>query len=126
MFGFNDYILTKFAPTTKTSGINSTTYISANSIDWVAGTAVVAQSQPKTMVAYGGGSDGAAGNVINMFKYLSDPVAYINNNTGNSGDGFYSVEALKRDLQGLESSIINNLTTPHSTHMKYIKITYVP
>lgn len=110
MFGFNDYILTKFAPTTKTSGINSTTYISANSIDWVAGTAVVAQSQPKTMVAYGGGSDGAAGNVINMFKYLSDPVAYINNNTGNSGDGFYSVEALKRDLQGLESSSfsINN------------------
>ncbi len=110
MFGFNDYILTKFAPTTKTSGINATTYISANSIDWVAGTAVVAQSQPKTMVAYGGDGDGASANVINMFKYLSDPVTYVNNKTGNSGDGFYSVEALKRDLQGIDTSSfsINN------------------
>lgn len=110
MFGFNDYILTKFAPTTKTSGINSTTYISANSIDWIAGTALVAQSQVKEMVAYGSGSDGTSGNVINMFKYLSDPVAYANNNTGNSGDGFFGVEALKRDLQGLSTSSfsINN------------------
>lgn len=110
MFGFNDYVLTKFAPVSKSTGINITNYISANSIDWIAGTAIVAQSQPKTMVAYGGGSDGATANVINMFKYLSDPVAYANNNTGNSGDGFYAVEALKRDLQGLENSqfAINN------------------
>lgn len=112
MFGFSDYVLTKFAPVSKTTGINVTNYISANSIDWVCGTAVVAQSQPKTMVAYGGGSDGATANVINMFKYLSDPAAYVNNNSGASGDGFYSVEALKRDLQGLETSqfSINNKT----------------
>jgi len=110
MFGFNDYVVTKFAPVSKTTGINITNYISANSIDWVCGTAIVAQSQPKTMVAYGGDGDGASGNVINMFKYLSDPATYVNNNSGNSGDGFYSVEALKRDLQGLETSqfSINN------------------
>ena len=116
MFGFNDYIVTKFAPVSKQTGINVTNYVSANSIDWVAGTAVVAQSSPSTMLAYGGESDGAAANVINMFKYLSDPVAYVNNNTGNSGDGFYGVEALKRDLQGLETSqfSINNKALNYS------------
>lgn len=121
MFGFSDYVITKFAPTTKSSGINVVNYLSANSIDWVAGTAIVAQSQPKTMVAYGGGSDGGAGNVINMFKYLSDPVAYANNNTGNSGDGFYGVEALKRDLQGLETSqfSINNKTLNYAPYDAY-------
>jgi len=118
MFGFNDYVLTKFAPVSKTTGINITNYISANSIDWVCGTAIVAQSQPKTMVAYGGDGDGATANVINMFKYLSDPAAYANNNSGNSGDGFYAVEALKRDLQGLESSqfSINNKTLNYSAY----------
>lgn len=116
MFGFNDYIVTKFAPVSKQTGINVTNYVSANSIDWVAGTAIVAQSSPSTMLAYGGESDGAAANVINLFKYLSDPVAYLNNNTGNSGDGFYGVEALKRDLQGLETSqfSINNKALNYS------------
>lgn len=110
LYGFSDYLVTRFAPVSKTTGINVTNYISANSLDWVAGTAIVQQSQPKTMVAYGGGSDGTTANVINMYKYLSDPVAYANNNTGTSGDGFYSVEALKRDLQGLDTSqfSINN------------------
>ena len=118
MFGFNDYVVTKFAPVSKTTGINVVNYLSANSIDWVAGTAIVAQSQPKTMVAYGGGGDGATANVINMFKYLSDPATYVNNNTGNSGDGFFSVEALKRDLQGLETSqfSINNKTLNYAPY----------
>jgi len=112
MFGFNDYIVTKFAPVSKQTGINVTNYVSANSIDWVAGTAVVAQSSPSTMLAYGGESDGAAANVINMFKYLSDPVAYVNNNGtgGKSGDGFYSTAAIQRNLQHLKSTqfSINN------------------
>jgi hypothetical protein len=118
MFGFNDYVVTKFAPVSKTTGINVTNYLSANSIDWVCGTAIVAQSQPKTMVAYGGDGDGASANVINMFKYLSDPVTYVNNNSGNTGDGFFGVEALKRDLQGLETSqfSINNKTLNYAAY----------
>lgn len=121
MFGFNDYLVTKFAPVSKTTGINVTNYVSANSIDWVAGTAIVAQSQVKEMVAYGSGSDGATANVINFNKYLSDPVTYSNNNTGNSGDGFYAVEALKRDLQGIESSqfSINNKALNYSAFNAY-------
>ena len=121
MFGFNDYLVTKFAPVSKTTGINVTNYVSANSIDWVAGTAIVAQSQVKEMVAYGSGSDGATANVINFNKYLSDPVTYSNNNTGNSGDGFYAVEALKRDLQGIESSqfSINNKALNYAAFNAY-------
>jgi len=119
--GFSDYLLTKFAPVAKTTGVSVTNYISANSIDWVAGTCLVAQNQVKEMVAYGSGSDGATANVINLNKYLSDPVTYSNNNTGNSGDGFWSVEALKRDLQGIENSqfSINNKALNYGSFNAY-------
>lgn len=121
MYSFDDYLVTKFAPTTKTTGINITNYISANSIDWVMGTAIVAQSQVKEMVAYGSGSDGASANVINLPKYLSDPVTYSNNNTGNSGDGFFGVLALQRDLQGIDNSqfSINNKALNYSAFNAY-------
>lgn len=109
--GFNDYLVTKFATTTKTSGINCTTYLSANSIDWIAGTAIQPQTAVSTMVAYGGGGDGASANVINQYEYLSNPKTYVNNNgSAKQGDGFFNVKANMRDLQGLESSqfSINN------------------
>jgi hypothetical protein len=113
MFGFDDYIITKFAETTKTAGISATTYISANSIDWVAGTAIRAQTAPKPMVGWGslGAGDGSVDKVVNVYQYLADPVAYVNNvDTTTHGDGFMNTEYLVRDLQGISSAqfSINN------------------
>lgn len=112
MIGFSDYIVTKFAPVQKATGINVTTYVNAGSLDAIYGTAYVPQSIPSEMVCYGSNGDGASANVINMFKYLSDPVAYVNNNGtgGKSGDGFWNTAALQRQLQHLKSTqfSINN------------------
>ena len=112
MIGYFDYIVTKFAPVQKATGINVTTYINAGSLDAIYGTAIVPQSVPSEMICYGSNGDGGSGNVINMFKYLSDPVAYVNNNGtgGKSGDGFYSTAAIQRNLQHLKSTqfSINN------------------
>ena len=123
MYGFNDYIVTRFAECTKTQGINVTTYLNANSLDWVACTAVVNQTQPTTMVGYGGNGDGTSANVINVYKYLSDPVAYVNNNGSSpeSGDGFYNTAYMVRDLQGLESCqfSINNKALNYAPLNKY-------
>lgn len=123
MYGFSDYIVTKFATTTKTAGINCTTYVSANSIDWIAGTAVVQQTAPSTMLAYGSNGDGTSANVINVYKYLSDPVAYVNNNgtSPTSGDGFFGVEAMVRDLQAIETGqfSINNKQLNYAPLNKY-------
>lgn len=112
MIGFYDYIVTKFAPVQKASGINVTTYINAGSLDSIYGTAIVPQSLPSEMVCFGSNGDGASANVINIFKYLSDPVSYVNNNGtgGTSGDGFWNTKALQRQLQHLKSTqfSINN------------------
>ena len=111
MIGFDDYIITKFASVQKTAGINCTTYVNAGNLCSVWGTAIMPQSVPKPMVGYSSGGDGAAANVINSYKYLSDPVAYDNNNgSAVSGDGFYNVAAHQRQLQHLETSqfSINN------------------
>jgi hypothetical protein len=112
MIGYDDYIVTRFAQVQKATGINVTTYINAGSLDAIYGTAVVPQSVPSEMICYGSNGDGASGNVINMFKYLSDPVAYVNNNGtgGKSGDGFYSTASFQRQLQHLKSTqfSINN------------------
>ena len=102
MIGFNDYIVTKFAPVSKTSGINVTTYLNSGSVDSIYGTAFIQQSLPSELVAYGSNGDGADANVVNMFKYLSDPVAYVNNiSGGTSGDGFFNTKAMQRNLQHL-------------------------
>jgi hypothetical protein len=103
MIGYDDYIVTRFAQVQKATGINVTTYINAGSLDAIYGTAVVPQSVPSEMICYGSNGDGASGNVINIFKYLSDPVAYVNNNGtgGKSGDGFYSTASFQRQLQHL-------------------------
>lgn len=112
MIGYYDYIVTKFAPVAKNTGINVTTYINAGSLDSVYGTACISQSLPSKMVCYGSNGDGATANVINMFKYLSDPVNYVNNNgtSGTSGDGFWNTKSLQRQLQHLKTSqfSINN------------------
>ena len=124
MYSFDDYILTKFADTTKTSGINATCYLSANSIDWVAGTAIRAQSAPKKMVGWGslGAGDGSTDKVVNVYQYLSDPVAYVNNvDVTTHGDGFFNTEYLLRDLQGITSAqvSINNKALNYSSFNKH-------
>ena len=123
MYSFSDYTTTRFATCTKTAGINVTTYLNANSLDWGGITAIRNQTTPKTMVGYGGNGDGASANVVNVYKYLSDPVTYGNNNGSSpvSGDGFYNTEAFVRDLQGIESVqfSINNKTLNYSALNKY-------
>ena len=114
--GFNDYTVTRFANASKNSGINVTTYLSAGSIDYVYGTAVLPQSVPKPMVAYGSLGTGATETVVaNVYKYLSDPVAYSDNASTTAsenvyGDGFFSTLAMQRCLQHLTTSqfSINN------------------
>jgi len=112
MIGFTDYVVTKFAPVAKSSGINVTTYLNAGSVDSIYGTAFIQQSLPSELVAYGSNGDGASANVINWYKYLSDPVAYVNNNGsgGTSGDGFFNTKAMQRNLQHLATHqfFINN------------------
>ena len=124
MYSFDDYILTKFAETTKTSGINTTCYVSANSIDWVAGTAVRAQTAPKPMVGWGslGAGDESTDKTTNIYQYLSNPAEYVNNvDTTTHGDGFFSTEYLMRDLQGITSAqvSINNKALNYSSFNKH-------
>jgi hypothetical protein len=114
--GFNDYTVTRFANASKNSSINVTTYLSAGSIDYVYGTAVLPQSVPKPIVAYGSLGTGATETVVaNVYKYLSDPVAYSDNASTTAsenvyGDGFFSTLAMQRCLQHITSSqfSINN------------------
>ena len=127
--GFNDYVVTRFANATKNSGINVTTYLSAGSIDYVYGTALLPQSVPKPLVAYGSLGAGATESVVaNIYKYLSDPVAYQGNASATPadniyGDGFFSTLAMQRCLQHLATSqfSINNKAlnyaalNPHET-----------
>lgn len=124
MYAFDDYTVTRFAETTKTSGINVTTYLNAGSIDWVACTAVRNQTAPKTMVGWGsrGSGDGTTDKVISVYEYLSDPVAYVNNvDSSVNGDGFFATEAMVRDLQAIDKAqfSINNKALNYSSFNKY-------
>ena len=125
--GFNDYVVTKFANVQKVNDINVTTYLSAGSIDYVYGTALLPQSVPKPMVAYGSLGTGATETVVaNIYKYLSDPVTYDGNASTTTadniyGDGFYSTLAMQRCLQHLDTSqwSINNKALNFSPLNKY-------
>ncbi len=113
MIGFHDFTTVRFPKVAKNSGIDITTYISANSIDCLIGTALPAgavTSIPKTMI--GNTACSAGTSVMNIYKYLADPVA----NTGaggavaqvgdvlNYGDGMFSCLNMVRDLQYITSS----------------------
>jgi hypothetical protein len=121
MIGFHDFNVVRFPKVSKASGIDITTYISASSLDAVLATALPADALsaiPKTMVGYGTGSAGGSSAVINIYEYLSNPVAYVANQTAvsqlngvaNYGDGYYSTLNMIRDLQYITSSVfyINN------------------
>ena len=124
MYKFDDYTVVKFAETTKASGINCTTYLNANSIDFIFASAIRAQTAPKPMVAWGslGAGDGSTDKVISQYEYLSDPVAYVNNvDTTTHGDGFFNTEYMVRDLQGIETCqiSINNKALNYAPLNKY-------
>lgn len=113
--GFEDYTVIRFPSTTKSAGINVSSYVSASSLDCVIGTALTADgitSTPKTMVAYGSNDTGAT--VYNIYQYLANPVAYAGNTgstrTSKYGDGFFSTLNMLRDLQFIKTSVfaINN------------------
>ena len=115
MIGFSDYIVNRFPVTTKSTGINVSTYISASSLDCVIGTVLTADgitSIAKPMVGYTVNDTGST--VSNIYKYLADPVAAVGN-TGSTrsskyGDGFFSSINMLRDLQYIKTSVfaINN------------------
>jgi hypothetical protein len=117
--GFHEWAVVRFPKVAKNSGIDITTYISASSLDCVIGTSLppnAITAIPKTMVGNTTCSVGTT--VMNIYKYLADPVA----NTGaggavaqvgdvlNYGDGFFSTMNMIRDLQYITSSVfyINN------------------
>lgn len=102
--GFSDYVYTSFASTTKTTGINVNTYISAGSIDHLVGTTRLPPvSTPARLVAVNAG--GAGTTAINLPAYLANPVA----NAG-AGDGFYSTVNMIRNMSLFSTSqfSINN------------------
>jgi hypothetical protein len=112
MIGFEDYNVVRFPATTKSAGVNCSTYVSASSLDCVIGTALTADgitSVPKTMIGYTANDTG--GTVTNVYKYLADPVA----STGNTGsvraikygDGFFSTLNMLRDLQFIRTSVFS-------------------
>lgn len=115
LIGFNQYDVIRFPSTTKSAGINCSTYVSASSLDAICGTALTADgitSVPKTMIGYTTNDTGAT--TTNIYKYLADPVAAVGN-TGSTrstkyGDGFFSTLNVLRDLQFIRTSVfsINN------------------
>jgi hypothetical protein len=119
--GFHEWSVVRFPKVAKNSGIDITTYISASSLDCVIGTSLppnAITAIPKTMVGHSSCSAGTGTLAINIYKYLSDPVA----STGaggavaqvgdvlNYGDGYYSTMNMIRDLQYINTSVfyINN------------------
>ena len=125
--GYDDFTVTRFAQVQKTSGINVTTYLSAGSIDYVLGTAVIPQSVPKPLVAYGSLGTGANDSVVaNIFKFLSDPETYSSNASATTadnkyGDGFFNTLALQRCLQHIDTSqwSVNNKALNYAPLNKY-------
>lgn len=125
--GFHDFTVVRFPKVSKASGIDVTTYISASSIDQIVGSSLPAAAItaiPKTMVGHSSTSAGGSGAIINIYKYLSDPVAYVGNHTAvtqngdvnNYGDGYFSTINMLRDLQYITSSVfyINNRMVNYS------------
>jgi len=115
LIGFEDYNVVRFPLTTKSAGINVSTYVSASSLDCIIAGALTADgitSVPKTMIGYTANDTGAT--VTNIYKYLSDPVASVGNTgstrTSKYGDGFFSTLNMLSDLQFIQTSVfaINN------------------
>lgn len=103
--GFNDYVYNSFPSVAKKTGINTTCYISAGSIDHIVGTARFVQATIPTKMLATKTVDGLGTTSINFAAYLSNPVT----NAG-EGDAFYSTRNMVRSLSQLKTSqfSINN------------------
>ena len=109
--GFYEYLNARFASITKSSGINVTWNVSANSLDQIICTTqkTDAYSTWKPMIVYG--SNDAGSTVYTMSQLASNPTAYLNN-TGSTrtdvlGDCFMNAYAFIRNGQALKESRIS-------------------
>ena len=113
--GFYEYLNARFASITKSSGVNITWNVSANSLDQLITTfqKTDAYSKWEVMIAYGGKDAGST--VYTMAQIASNPTAYINQ-TGavvrstDLGDGFMNAYAFIRCGQAFKEGrySINN------------------
>ena len=112
--GFYEYLNARFASITKSSGVNVTWNISANSLDQLIGTLqkTDAYTTWKPMVVYASNDTGST--VYTMSQLVANPTAYLNN-TGSTrtevlGDGFMNAYAMIRTGQAVKESrwSINN------------------
>jgi hypothetical protein len=113
--GFYEYLNARFASITKSSGVNITWNVSANSLDQLITTfqKTDAYSKWEVMIAYGGKDTGST--VYTMAQIASNPTAYINQ-TGSVvrstdlGDGFMNAYAFIRNGQAFKEGrySINN------------------
>lgn len=116
--GFYEYLNARFASITKSSGVNVTWNISANSLDQLIGTLqkTDAYTTWKPMVVFGSNNDGGSSNVFTMSQIASDPITKTDNTgtirTEKLGDGFMNCYAMIRTGQAIKESrwSINNRT----------------
>lgn len=100
--GFNDYVYTSFAETTKYTGVSVQTYVSAGSIDHILATCRFPPATTISKMIASKTLGGAGTDSINVYKYLSDPVGFEGD-----GDGFYSTKNMIRSLSHIKSSQIS-------------------
>lgn len=112
--GFYEYLNARFASITKSSGVNVTWNVSANSLDQLIGTLqkTDAYTTWKPMIVYASNDVGST--IYTMSQIVANPTAYLNN-TGTTrtdalGDGFMNCYAMMRCGQAVKESrwSINN------------------
>lgn len=112
--GFYEYLNARFASITKSSGVNVTWNVSANSLDQLIGTLqkTDAYTTWKPMIVYASNDVGSS--VYTMSQIVANPTAYLNNTgitrTDALGDGFMNCYAMMRCGQAVKESrwSINN------------------
>ena len=109
--GFYSYLNSRFAAVAKSSGINVSWNVSANSLDQIICTIQKkdASSTWKPMIVYG--SNDAGSTVYNMAQIVADPIGKVNNigttRTDVLGDAFMNSYYFIRAGQGIKESRIS-------------------
>jgi hypothetical protein len=116
--GFYEYLNARFASITKSSGINVTWNVSANSLDQIIATMQKTDAYTKwePIIVYGNQDDGSTSKVFTMAQIAANPTAYIGNTgsvttrSAGLGDGFMNAYAFLRNGQAVKESrfSINN------------------
>lgn len=109
--GFYSYLNSRFASVTKSSGINVSWNVSANSLDQIICTLTKTDqaSTWKPLIIYGSNGDGST--VYNMSQIIADPIGKVDN-TGairseKLGDGFAQSYYFLRNGQAIKESRIS-------------------